>query len=134
MGMVMNELIPRMQRRGLGVRARQIGVMGISMGGYGAIAFAEHYPTHFSVVAAISPAIFVTYEHVKYVNPGAYWSAHDFARYDAVTHAASLRQIPLRVASGLSDPFHPWVQDFESKLGPGNVVVLLIIRSRWTRP
>ena len=123
MGMVMHELIPMMNHRGLGVAPNPIFTMGISMGGYGAIAFAENFPHVFSAVAAISPAIFVTYEHVKYVNPGAYWSASDFARYDAVTHTASLRQIPLRVASGLSDPFHPWVQDFVSKLVPGNVVV-----------
>ncbi len=120
MGMVVYELLPMMQRQGLGRRPGSVGVMGLSMGGYGAIAFAENHPGIFRAVAAISPAIFVTYEHVHYVNPGAYSSAAEFARYDAVTHTAPLRDVPLRVASGASDPFHWWVEDFEAALPSGS--------------
>lgn len=123
MGMVMHELIPKMQRQGLGTPELGLATMGISMGGYGAIAFAEHFPTTFRAVAAISPAIFVTYEWVHYVNPGAYWSAADFARYDAVTHAAALAHTPVRVASGSHDPFHPWVEEFADRLPPSDPVV-----------
>jgi pimeloyl-ACP methyl ester carboxylesterase len=122
MGMVMHELIPMMRARGLG-GDKGTATMGISMGGYGALAFAEHYPTAFRAVAAISPAIFVTYQWVHYVNPGAYWSAQDFARYDAVTHAAALRDIPVRVASGAQDPFHPWVVEFAERLPRTDPVV-----------
>lgn len=123
MGMVVHELIPMMKVRGLGAHGHHIAAMGISMGGYGAIAFGEHYPGLFRAVAAISPAIFVTYEWVHYVNPGAYWSASDFARYDAVTHASLLRQTPVRVASGADDPFHPWVEEFVAEL-PGDDVAV----------
>jgi S-formylglutathione hydrolase FrmB len=35
--------------------------MGISMGGYGALAIAERYPRQVSAVAAISPAIWTSY-------------------------------------------------------------------------
>ena len=116
MGMIVHEMIPMLRRWGLGRGRDAIGAMGISMGGYGAIALAENYPTLFRAVAAISPAIFVTYEHVHYVNPGAYVNAADFARYDAVTHTAALSRTPLRVASGDRYPFHPWVEDFERAL------------------
>ena len=122
MGMVVHELIPMMQRRGLGVAPHKIASMGISMGGYGAIAFAENYPEIFRAVAAVSPAIFTTYGWVHYVNPGAYRSAADFDRYDAITHTGALRGIPIRIASGESDPFHPWVEELAAALLPGAVV------------
>jgi S-formylglutathione hydrolase FrmB len=122
MGMVVHELIPMLQDRGLGVPPHKIAAMGISMGGYGAIALAEHYPELFRAVAAISPAIFTTYAWVHYVNPGAYWSASDFARYDAITHVGALRGIPMRIASGQSDPFHAWVEELVAALPPGAVV------------
>jgi S-formylglutathione hydrolase FrmB len=122
MGMVVHELIPMLQARGLGVQPHRIASMGISMGGYGAIAFAENYPRIFRAVAAISPAIFTTYAWVHYVNPGAYWSAADFARHDAITHVSTLRGTPVRVASGVSDPFHPWVEELAAVLPPGAIV------------
>jgi predicted peptidase len=37
MGMVIDEVIPMCQSRGLGADGRRIGTMGISMGGYGAL-------------------------------------------------------------------------------------------------
>jgi pimeloyl-ACP methyl ester carboxylesterase len=122
MGMVVHELIPMLQHQGLGVAPHRIATMGISMGGYGAIAFAEHYPHLFSAVAAISPAIFTTYGWVHYVNPGAYWGPGDFARYDAITHTSALQGIPVRVTTGFSDPFFPWVEELVAALPAGAVV------------
>jgi hypothetical protein len=60
---------------------------------------------------------------VHYVNPGAYWSAADFARYDAVTHSTALGDLPVRVASGSHDPFHPWVVEFADTLPSRDPVV-----------
>ena len=108
--MLVDELIPRCQRAGLGAGARRIGVLGISMGGYGAILLAEKYPHLVRAVAAISPAIWTSYAAASAANPGAYASAADFAADDAVTHAAALDSVPVRVASGSDDPFHPGVQ------------------------
>jgi predicted peptidase len=123
MRMVVNELIPMMRARGLGLGVREIAVMGTSMGGYGAIIFAEHYRGSFASVGAISPAIFDSFAWAHYVNPGAFWSAKDFATYDAISHAGSLSGTPLRVASGEDDPFHPWVEDFARVVpAPGQVV------------
>jgi pimeloyl-ACP methyl ester carboxylesterase len=123
MGMVINELIPLCQGRGLGRRPQPIGIMGISMGGYGALLMAEKHPRLFAAVAAISPAVWTTYAQAAGANPGAYTSAADFAANDAVTHAGALTGLPVRIASGLSDPFHPGVVDLVKAL-PGAVVDL----------
>jgi len=121
MGMVIDELIPMCQKRSLGVE--RIGAMGISMGGYGAVLLGEKYPHLINAVAAISPAIWTSYDQARNVNPGAYASAEDFAADDAVTHAGSLAGVPVRVASGISDPFQPGVRALADHLPPGSVVV-----------
>jgi pimeloyl-ACP methyl ester carboxylesterase len=120
MAMVIDELIPMCQQRGLG--QRHIGTMGISMGGYGAVLLAEKYPHLIAAVAAISPAIWTSYSEARGVNPGAYASAADFAADDAVTHASALRGIPVRVASGDDDPFHPGVVALAHALPHGAIV------------
>jgi enterochelin esterase-like enzyme len=122
MAMVVDELIPLCQERGLGRGPRTIGVMGISMGGYGALLMAEKHPALFAAVAAISPAVWTSYAEASGANGGAYASAADFAANDAVTHAGALAHIPVRVASGLSDPFHPGVEALAQEL-PSRAVV-----------
>ncbi len=124
MAMVVDELIPMCQERGLGRAPRSIGVIGVSMGGYGALLMAEKHPQLFAAVAAISPAVWTTYAEAVGANAGAYASASDFAANDAVTHAVALKHTPVRVASGLSDPFHPGVIALMKALPPGSVVDL----------
>jgi S-formylglutathione hydrolase FrmB len=134
LGMLTSELIPMCKRRGLGTgsitrtvgdgsraRTHRIGVMGISMGGYGALLLAEKHPDLVAAVAAISPAIWTSYAEARSANAGAYASAADFTADDAVTHAAALTGLPVRVASGYSDPFYPGVQALARAL-PKNAV------------
>jgi S-formylglutathione hydrolase FrmB len=116
--MLTDELIPRCQRKGLGAGARTIGVLGISMGGYGALLLAEKYPHLIGAVAAISPAIWTSYAQARAANAGAYASAADFAADDAVTHAAALADVPVRVASAYDDPFYAGVRVFARALPP----------------
>jgi pimeloyl-ACP methyl ester carboxylesterase len=90
---------PRSPRRSLdvmrgGIRAR----------------LAEKRPDLISAVAAISPAIWTSYAQAQAANAGAYASAADFAADDAVTHAAALARVPVRIAVGFGDPFLPGVQ------------------------
>jgi S-formylglutathione hydrolase FrmB len=85
-------------------------MMGISMGGYGALLFGETYPHLIAAVAAISPAIWTSYAQAQAANAGAYASAAAFDANDAITHAASLAGTPVRVASGYDDPFLPGAQ------------------------
>jgi pimeloyl-ACP methyl ester carboxylesterase len=122
MAMVIDELIPMARAMGLGRPPHKIGTMGISMGGYGALLLAEKNPHLISAVAAISPAVWTNYSEARTANPGAYASADDFANDDVVTHARSLAGIPVRVASGDSDPFHPGVEALAQVLPAGALV------------
>jgi pimeloyl-ACP methyl ester carboxylesterase len=122
MGMLVDELIPLCQARGLGRPPRAIGAMGISMGGYGALLLAEKHPTLVSAAAAISPAIWTSYAQARAANAGAYASAAAFEANDAVTHAGSLARVPVRVAAGYGDPFYPGVQALAAALPAGSVV------------
>jgi fermentation-respiration switch protein FrsA (DUF1100 family) len=110
MAMVADELIPMCHRLGLGSGADRTGAIGISMGGYGALLLAERNQGLLAAVAAISPAVWTTYAAARSVNAGAFASAADFARDDVITHARALAGTPVRIASGLSDPFHPGVE------------------------
>jgi S-formylglutathione hydrolase FrmB len=122
MAMVIGELIPRCRRLGLGRPPRGIAVMGISMGGYGALLLAEKHPHLIAAVAAISPAIWTSYAQAQASNAGAYASAAAFAANDAVTHASALARVPVRVASGYDDPFYPGVQALARALPAAAVV------------
>ena len=122
MAMVIEELIPLCQRLGLGRPPERIGTMGISMGGYGAILLAEKYPHLIAAVAAINPAIWTSYSQARGANAGAYASAAKFATADAISHTNALAGIPVRVASGDVDPFHPGVEALAKALPAGAVV------------
>ncbi len=122
MAMLTGELIPMCRRRGLGRPPHRIGAMGISMGGYGALLLAEKHPALVAAVAAISPAIWTSYQQARAANAGAYASAADFAADDAVTHAAALAHLPVRVAAGYADPFYPGVRALARALPAGAVV------------
>ena len=124
MGMVVNELLPLCRRLGLGRAPDKVGALGISMGGYGALLFAEKFPHLFGAVAAIGPAVWTSYAHANGVNSDAYASPAAFASADVVTHARSLAGIPVRVASGNDDPFHPGVVALAKVLPQGAVVEL----------
>lgn len=122
--MVVDELIPLCQGLGLGRPPHTIGALGVSMGGYGAILFAEKFPHLFRAVAAISPAVWRSYGEANGVNSAAYTSAAAFAAADVITHARALEGTPVRVASGNDDPFHPGVVALAQAL-PASAVVEL---------
>jgi pimeloyl-ACP methyl ester carboxylesterase len=122
MAMLVDELIPLCRRLGLGRSAGGIATIGISMGGYGALLLAEKHPQLIAAVAAISPAVWTSYAQARAANPGAFASAADFASDDVITHASALAQVPLRIASGNDDPFHPGVVALSAKLPKSAVV------------
>jgi pimeloyl-ACP methyl ester carboxylesterase len=124
MKMVVDELVPMCQSRGLGLPPQRIGALGISMGGYGALLLGEKNPHLLAAVAAISPAVWTSYDQARSANAGAYSSARDFAANDAVTQAGALAGMAVRVASGDDDPFHPGVEALVRVLPPGATVVI----------
>ena len=120
--MLVDELIPLCER--LGLAGARVGVTGISMGGYGALLFAERYASRVAAVAAISPAVWTSYAQARAANPGAYASAAAFAADDVVAHASALSGVPTRIASGSDDPFFPGVQALAARLPHSAVAVL----------
>ncbi len=124
MRMMLEEVLPMCQRLGLGTEAGGVVTLGTSMGGYGALIFAETHPERFGACAAISPAVWTTYAQAHHANPAAFTDAREFAAYDAVTHTAALAHVPVRVASGTEDPFHPGVEALVARLPPSAVVEL----------
>jgi pimeloyl-ACP methyl ester carboxylesterase len=124
MAMLVDEVIPRFRRIGLGRSPVGLGVVGISMGGYGALLLAEKHPQLLSAVAAISPAVWTSYAQARAANSGAFASASDFASDDVIAHASALDRVPLRIASGNDDPFHPGVVAL-ARLLPSSAIVEL---------
>jgi pimeloyl-ACP methyl ester carboxylesterase len=123
MRMLLDEFLPMCRARGLGVGAfRKIGLTGESMGGYGALLLTEEHPNLVAAVAVMSPAVWTTYADSQNANPNAFTSAADFAAHDVITHASALRGIPVRIASGASDPFHPYVEVLKDALPHGSIV------------
>ena len=116
LAMLTDELIPLCRRRGLGTRSRSIGTIGMSMGGYGALLLTERRPDLIAAAAVISPAIWTTYDQARAVNGNAFASAADFTADDVITHTGRLAGIPVRIASGADDPFHPGVMALARRL------------------
>lgn len=116
MRMLVSELIPLCQKLGLGLKPGSIGVVGISMGGFGTLLLTEKHPELIAAAAAISPAIWTTYAQAKAANPDSFASQADFTADDVITHAHRLAGIPVRIASGADDPFHPGVMVLAAQL------------------
>lgn len=109
--MVRTELLPALADRGL--QTKRIGLVGWSMGGYGALLFAERFPSMVAGVAAISPALWRDYPDAA---PGAFDGAADFRRNDVFAHVKALRGVRVRVDCGDVDPFVDTVNAFRAKL------------------
>lgn len=123
--MLTDELIPMCQSLGLGATPRSIGALGISMGAFGALVLAERNPGLLGAVAAISPAVWRTYGEARSASPGAFASADDFAAYYVLAHAPQLGDLPVWVAAGKDDPFHPGVTRLAAAL-PGGATVRIV--------
>jgi enterochelin esterase-like enzyme len=96
--MVTSELLPLLAKRGL--RTDRYGVLGWSMGGYGALLAARESDGRLVTAAAMSPALWRT---IGETAPGAFDGADDFAAYRV--RAGHLRTVALRIDCGRDDPF-----------------------------
>jgi hypothetical protein len=124
MAMIVDEIVPLCRNHGLGRRPGTIAALGVSMGGFGALLLAEKHPGLLSSVAAISPAVWTTYPQAAAVDSSAFASAADFTRDDIVAHTDALAHLPVRIASGTDDPFHPGVVALTRRLGPSATIDL----------
>jgi pimeloyl-ACP methyl ester carboxylesterase len=112
---------PRVVRAALGVTRLRESLIGMSMGGYGALLAAEREPLRYRAVAVAGAAIFPSYEDEHRSVGDAFDSAADFARHDVLAHAGALRGRPVKLIAGLRDPFLPGTRAF-ARACPGAVL------------
>ena len=128
LGMIVHEILPRAAAHGLAVG--RIGIIGYSMGGYGALLLAERLstdgprpaaataaPAVAAAVAAASPAIFTSYQDARSADSRSFAGPAEFARYDVLAGLAALRQIPAWVSCGSNDPFETATELARDRLG-----------------
>ncbi len=120
-GMITDELLPLLGRQG--ARVDRFGVIGWSMGGYGALVLAEAVgaPRMAGVVAS-SPALFASYADARRTNHQAFDDAADFARNDVLAGLGRLDGVPARVDCGTSDPFAPMARRLRARLRPAGAM------------
>ena len=116
MALVLDEFIPLLESR-LG-KGLPIALLGWSMGGYGALLFAERQPERFAAIAAASPALFSVVEEAF---AGAFDSADDFAEFDVRTDVDRLRPVDVRIDCGTQDWFVDNARSFAAKLPRPNL-------------
>jgi S-formylglutathione hydrolase FrmB len=108
-----------------GLPVDRFGVLGWSMGGFGALIAAAEAPGRFVAVVANAPAFWRSYEEAREVNPGAFDSAEDWQRWgDLMARAEKLRHLPLRIDCGESDSFTPAIKELRGRLGGTGAVHL----------
>ena len=128
LGMITGEVLPRLRSQGYRVGA--IGVIGWSMGGYGALLLASQlgpaqsktasgmsgsggrYSGPVPAIAAVtaaSPAIFASYPAAVGANSASFDSTADFAANDlrSPSRLAVLRRLSVRIDCGSDDPLAP---------------------------
>src|SRR5262249_39268999 len=137
-GMILHEVLLRAAATGLATS--RIGIVGESMGGYGALLLAERIaaatgttpplvtsaaarrsaPANavpaVAAVAAMSPAIFATYANARSADRGAFDSQADFASNDVFAGIGALQHVPTWLACGADDPFQPEAALFRARL------------------
>ncbi|MEU8341402.1 S-formylglutathione hydrolase FrmB [Actinomadura meyerae] len=120
-GMLVDELLPRLRERG--ARTGRVGVVGWSMGGYGALVLTRRLGAARTAAAvASSPALFASYEDARSANPRAFDGAADFARNDVFAALDALKGVPLRVDCGASDPFAAMARRLRDRVRPAGAV------------
>jgi enterochelin esterase-like enzyme len=109
--MVLGELLPMLTTMGLDTS--RVGLMGWSMGGYGALLLGSRLgPQRTAGICAISPALFTSFAGSA---PGAFDSYQDWVRH-SVFGLPALSSIPLRVDCGTADRFYPATRQFVGQL------------------
>jgi enterochelin esterase-like enzyme len=119
--MIIDELLPRLGRQG--ARADRFGVIGWSMGGYGALVLAETVGAPgMAAMVASSPALFDSYESAHRTNHLSFGNAADFARNDVFARLGRLKDVPAWVDCGTSDPFATMSRRLRGRLHPAGAM------------
>ena len=99
--LVIEDLLPEVRRHG--IPAGPFGLVGWSMGGYGALWLRARYgPTVVGAVAAMSAALWTSPGASA---AGAFDDREDFLAHDVFARTTDLARMPVSLACGTSDPF-----------------------------
>jgi hypothetical protein len=118
--MLDQEFLPLLAERGL--NTERYGLLGWSMGGYGALLWvALHYwqrrvrpSTQAVAVGALSPALWRRFEDTT---PGAFDDARDFETSQVFGRKSGFRDVAVRIDCGRDDPFAEAADDLRIELG-----------------
>jgi len=111
MRMVRTELLPRLARRRL--LTKRYGLIGWSMGGFGALLHAEREPEEVAAVVAASPALWRSYDDAP---DEAFDGEADWSTHDVFAGAPILYNVPVRVDCGRDDPYVDATREFVAVL------------------
>jgi len=110
--MLTAEFLPLLKKRGL--RTERFGVLGWSMGGYGALLLAaELGATRVAAAGAMSPAL---WRKSSEVAAGAFDGSDDFQRHQVLGRAADFKDVALRIDCGRDDPFAAAVRELRDEV------------------
>lgn len=94
----------------LGLATKRFGMLGWSMGGFGALLIAERLgASRVAAVAVSSPAL---WRKASETPDGAFDSAEDFSNNDVFAGRPHLAGVPIRVSCGDADPFYSATKAF----------------------
>lgn len=111
--LLLDEFLPLLAGHGLHVA--RVGLLGWSMGGYGALSLAGRLGRdRVAGVAAMSPALWHDFDDTA---PGAFDDAEDFAAATVFGREGLLDGIPVRIDCGEGDPFYAATRDYVEALG-----------------
>jgi pimeloyl-ACP methyl ester carboxylesterase len=109
---ILEHELPSLARDLLSSNLTHESIVGMSMGGYGALLAAERNPKRYRAVAVSGPALFQTYVEEDHAIGDGFDSAAQFATYDVIGHAARLAGMPVMVRVGYDDPFFRNIKAF----------------------
>jgi S-formylglutathione hydrolase FrmB len=119
-GMLVDEVPVVLAQHGLPVN--RFGVVGWSMGGFGAMLAAAEVPNVFIAAAASSPAVWTSYGDARSAAPAAFDSEEEWRRWGDIVDRADLLHDRIRIDCGESDSFAPTVALLAKRL-PGAVTM-----------
>jgi dienelactone hydrolase len=106
--MVVDELLPLLGRRG--VATDRIGLLGWSMGGYGALRLGGLLgPNRVAAICAVSAAL---WSDPDAASASGFEDAAEYEEFTVTGHQADLAGIPVRIDCGTGDPFYRDLQDY----------------------
>lgn len=115
LGMVLTDFPVVLAQHGLAVE--RFGLIGWSMGGYGALLAASEAADRFAAVAVSAPALWRSYDEASAANPEAFDSADDWRTWgDMRLRTGQLEGVALRIDCGESDPFAPALSSLRERM------------------